>query len=124
MVATGQAHAERILIEAWAERASRATSVAERVRSVAIESDRNDQVESLNDLARAEARRRGWVTGPDVAFRAKGAVVEYAVGDQIVITKNINRRTRPTLANGTRGIVTGLDDDGVNITYWDDARAA
>ena len=119
VVATGQAHAERILIEAWAERASHATSVAERVRSVAIESDRNDQVESLNDLARAEARRRGWVTGPDVAFRAKGAVVQYAVGDQIVITKNINRRTRPTLANGTRGVVTGLDDDGVSITYWD-----
>ena len=119
VVATGQVHAERILIEAWAERASRATSVAERVRSVAIESDRNDQVESLNDLARAEARRRGWVTGPDVAFRAKGAVVEYAVGDQIIITKNINRRTRPTLANGTRGIVSGLDNDGVSITYWD-----
>jgi ATP-dependent exoDNAse (exonuclease V) alpha subunit len=120
VVATGQAHAERILVEAWAKRASRATSVAERVRSVAIESDRNDQVDSLNSLARTAARTRGWVTGPDVAFGAKGVSIDYAIGDQIVITKNINRRTRPTLANGTRGIVTGLDVDGVNIVYWND----
>ena len=59
VVATGQAHAERILIEAWAERACRTATVAERVRSVAIESDRNDQVNSLNVLARAEARSTG-----------------------------------------------------------------
>jgi conjugative relaxase-like TrwC/TraI family protein len=120
VVAVGQAHAERILVEAWAERASRASTVADRIRSVAIESDRNDQVDSLNSLARTAARTRGWVTGPDVAFRAKGVSIDYAIGDQIVITKNINRRTRPTLANGTRGIVTGVDADGVNIAYWND----
>jgi len=119
VVATGQAHAERILVEAWAERAARATTAADRVQSVAIESDRNAQVESLNALARAEARTRGWVVGPDVTFSARGHSIDYAIGDQIVITRNINRRTRPTLANGTRGVVAGFDSDGVSITYWD-----
>ncbi len=120
VVATGQAHAERILVEAWAERAARATTAAQRVRSVAIESDRNDQVDSLNAHARAEARTRGWITGPDTTLTANGKAGDYAVGDQSVITRNINRRARPTLANGTRGHITGLGADGVDITYWDD----
>lgn len=121
VVATGQAHAERILVQEWAERAARAEAVAERVRSVAIESDRNDQVDVLNAKARDEARARGWLTGPDRAYTVKASSIRYAVGDHILITKNINRRTRPTLANGTRGLVTALDADGIDIVHWDDA---
>ena len=114
VVATGQAHAERILVE----RVGRTRRPAPprwsiELRSVAIESDRNDQVDSLNALARAGGPP-AWAGSPGRTspLTANGTSVGYAVGDQIVITKNINRRTRPTLANGTRGVVTAVDSDG------------
>ena len=93
---------------------------AERIGTVALESDRNEQVDILNHHAtpEAEARRRGWVTGPDESCSHRGRTVTYAVGDQILITKNINRRNAPTLANGTRGVVTAVHHDRVELTYW------
>lgn len=118
VVVSSQAEAERVLVRAWSERAARASSPAERVATVALESDRNDQVDILNHHARAEARRRGWVTGPDASFTHGGRTASYAVGDQILVTKNINRGNAPPLSNGTRGIVTAVHPDRIELTHW------
>ena len=119
VVVTSQTEAERVLVTAWAERAAIATDSLERLHATGLESDRNDQVEVLNVLARAEARRRGWVTGEDVTFRDKGRTRTMAVGDQLVITKNISRQQGSALANGTRGVVTDAGAAGVQIAYLD-----
>jgi len=121
VVAASQTHAQQILIAAWAERAAQAGSPRERVLSTGLESDRNDQVDILNTLARHEARQRGWITGADHPYTANGRTVSYGEGDHILVTANIHRRTRPSLANGTRALVTSVRDDGIGITYWDDA---
>lgn len=118
IVVNSQTEAERVLVTAWAERAARASTPAERLATVALESDRNDQVDVLNHHARGEARRRGWVTGPDQVYAQRGREVTFAVGDQIIVTRNINRRNAPTLANGTRGIVTAVHDDRVELIHW------
>ena len=120
VVATSQTHAELILISAWAERAAQAPSKRDRVLGTGLESDRNDQVDILNTLARREARQRGWITGLDQTYTAKGRTVAYAEGDQILITTNIHRKARPSLANGTRALVTAVRDEGVDISYWDE----
>jgi conjugative relaxase-like TrwC/TraI family protein len=118
VVVSSQTEAERVLVHAWADRAARATTTAERITTVAIESDRNDQVDILNHHARTEARQRGWVTGPDTTYNARGRSATFAEGDQILITKNINRRNAPALANGTRGVVTAVHADRVELTHW------
>ena len=91
VVATSQTHAEQILISAWAERAEQAPTPRDRVLGTGLESDRNDQVDILNTLARQEARQRGWITGTDHPYTAKGTTVAYADGDHILITTNIHR---------------------------------
>jgi conjugative relaxase-like TrwC/TraI family protein len=120
IVATSQTHAEKILIDAWAERAAAAPTVRERILGTGVESARNDQVDILNALARTKARERGWLTGTDHRYTVNGRSITYAEGDQILITTNIHRRTRPVLANGTRAQVTSATDDGLDITYWDE----
>ena len=119
VVVASQTEAERVLIEAWAERAAGCTEPLERLHATGLESDRNDQVEILNTLARTEARNRGWITGDDVTFTDRGRTRSIAVGDQIVITKNITRTQEGSLVNGTRAVVTVADNTGVVIAYLD-----
>jgi conjugative relaxase-like TrwC/TraI family protein len=118
VVVSSQTEAEQALVHAWADRAARAHTPAERVTSVAIESDRNDQVDLLNHHARAEARLQGWITGPDATFTHRGRSVTFAVGDQILVTKNINRRNSPALANGTRGVIAAVHSDRLELVHW------
>lgn len=118
VVVNSQTEAEHVLVAAWAERAARATTPAERITTVALESDRNDQVDILNHHARTEARRRGWVTGSDREYNSGSRAAAFAVGDQILITKNINRRNAEPLANGTRGMVTAVYPDRVELVHW------
>jgi len=119
VVVASQTEAERVLIAAWAERAADCPEPLERLHATGLESDRNDQVDILNTLARVEARNRGWITGNDVTFRDRGRTRSIAIGDQIVITKNIARGQDRSLANGTRAVVTTVDDKGVVIAYRD-----
>jgi ATP-dependent exoDNAse (exonuclease V) alpha subunit len=118
VVVNSQTEAERVLVESWADRAARATTMAERITMVAIESDRNDQVDILNHRARTEARQRGWITGSDALYTYRGRSVSFAEGDQLLVIKNINRRNAPALANGTRGVVTAVQADRVELVHW------
>jgi conjugative relaxase-like TrwC/TraI family protein len=122
VVVASQTEAERVLINAWAERAARCPEPLDRLHATGLESDRNDQVDILNCLARSEAKSRGWITGDGVTFRDRGRTREIAIGDQIVITKNITRGQDRSLANGTRAVVTAVDDIGVDIAYRDGDR--
>lgn len=119
VVATSQTEAEHLLVAAWAERAAQAATAAERISATALESDRNDQVDILNALARREARGRGWLSGPDTTYTAGGKRVDYACGDHLMVTRNIKREDRTVLANGTRAVVLAVDPDGVDIASWD-----
>ncbi|MDO8731932.1 MAG: AAA family ATPase [Actinomycetota bacterium] len=119
VVVASQTEAERVLISAWAERAEGCPEPLERLHATGLESDRNDQVEILNTLARVEARNRGWITGGDVIFRDRGLTRSIAIGDQIVITKNITRGQNRSLSNGTRAVVASVDDKGIEIAYRD-----
>jgi len=119
IVVGSQTEAERVLVSAWAMRAGSCVTAMERLSSTGLESDRNDQVEILNHLARNEARRRGWITGPDRTFVDRGRQRTLAVGDQIVIIKNIARGAGRSLTNGTRALVTHVDDKGIQLQYAD-----
>lgn len=120
VIVASQAEAERTLVDAWAERAATANDSFERLATCGIESQRNDQVDILNALARTTARENGWLTGPDTRFRIRNEEVNYAVGDQMIITRNIRRRDGTVLANGTRGIVEDTGADGLRIVTQDD----
>lgn len=121
-VVTSQTEAERVLVQAWAERAAAVADPLERLHTTGLDSDRNDQVDILNILARVEARRRGWLTGDNCTFRDRGRTTEVAVGDQLVITKNISRKSETSLTNGTRAIVTAVDEKGVAISFTENGR--
>jgi conjugative relaxase-like TrwC/TraI family protein len=121
IVVASQAEAEHALVQAWATRAATAADPFERLATCGIESQRNDQVDILNALARRIAREQGWVTGPDTSYQTRAGEALYAVGDQVVITRNIRRRDGTTLANGTRGIVAATDPDGLRILTRDEA---
>ena len=79
----------------------------------------------LNAHARAEARVRGWVTGPGLRVElAGGEEREYRVGERVIARQN--RRDLDT-DNGDRGTVTEVDarrgqiavlvDDGRRVRY-------
>ena len=82
---------------AWAARRRRAAPTAgDRLRPTGLESDRNDQVDILNALARIEARDTGWITGDDTTFTHRGTRAVYAAGDQIVITRTSTDPATPS----------------------------
>lgn len=120
LVVASQVEAERALVTAWAERAAQATDPLDRVTTCAIETQRNDQVDILNALARTAARDRGWITGTDTTYSDGGSTVDYATGDQVIITRNIRRPDGSTLANGTRGLVWRTDPDRLVIATRDE----
>lgn len=117
VVTTSQTEAEYVLVQAWADRAAQTPDPLDRLHATGLESDRNDQVDILNILARREARARGWLTGPDVTYRDRGRTRALAVGDQVVITKNLTGRGGTPLLNGTRAVVTALDANTVSIAF-------
>ncbi len=117
VIVASQTEAERVLVNAWAERAAAAAEPLDRLHATGLESDRNDQVDILNHLARLEARKRGWITDDEVTFRDRGRTRAISVGDQIVITKNISRSNDTSLTNGTRAIVTAIHDTGIAISF-------
>lgn len=119
VVAASQTEAEHVLVQAWAERAAQADDPLDRLHATGLESDRNDQVDILNSLARREARARGWLWGEDVTYRDRGRTLSLAVGDQIVVTKNLAPRGHTPLLNGTRAVVTALDEGTVTLAYRD-----
>ncbi len=120
VVVASQTEADHALVHAWATRAASADDPFERLATCGIESQRNDQVNILNALARRIAREQGWLTGPDTRYQTRAGEGTYAVGDQVVITRNIRRRDGSTLANGTRGIVAATEPEGMRILTRDE----
>jgi conjugative relaxase-like TrwC/TraI family protein len=120
VVVASQAEAERTLVDAWATRAAAAGGPFERLTTCGIESQRNDQVDILNALARGVARENGWLTGPDTRYANRRTEASYAVGDQVIITRNIRRRDGSVLANGTRGLVEATEAEGIRIVTQGD----
>jgi conjugative relaxase-like TrwC/TraI family protein len=120
VVVASQAEAERVLVDAWASRAAAAGDPFQRLTTCGIETQRNDQVDILNALARGIARDSGWLTGPDTRYANRRSDATYAVGDQVIITRNIARRDGSVLANGTRGLIDATDADGIRIVTRDD----
>jgi ATP-dependent exoDNAse (exonuclease V) alpha subunit len=122
LVARSEVEKNRLLVESWLRDAGSLATAGERMRQTGLDSDRNDQVDILNGLARHWARQRGWLEGDDVTFRHAGSDRSYAVGDHVQVTKNIKRGgTQRSLSNGTRAIVTSIDQNSLHISYWDDS---
>lgn len=97
---------------AWAADAAQASSPHERLSTAVMLSQTNATVEQLHDAARAEARARGWITGPDVDYRGPNGTRAWAVGDAMLIRKTIyssRNDPQPEIFNGQRAIVTGID---------------
>ena len=119
-VARSEVDKNRLLIESWLQKAAAMPTAADRMRLTGLDADRNDQVDVLNHLARHWARTSGWLTGNDVTFKHAGNERTYAVGDHLQITRNIKRAgDQRDLNNGTRALVTGVGEHGLQLTYWD-----
>ena len=119
-VARSEVDKNRLLIESWLQKAAAMPTAADRMRLTGLDADRNDQVDVLNHLARHWARSSGWLTGDDVIFKHAGTERTYAVGDHLQITRNIKRAgDQRDLNNGTRALVTGVGEHGLELTYWD-----
>jgi hypothetical protein len=70
---------------------------------------RRDEVETLNELARARAVEDGRVHGPALSVRDK----DYQAGDRIVCLTNDRHAG---VRNGTRGVVTSVDPERGTLT--------
>jgi len=70
---------------------------------------RRDEVETLNELARARAVEDGRVHGPALSVRDK----DYQAGDQIVCLTNDRHAG---VRNGTRGVVSSVDPERGTLT--------
>ena len=119
-VARSEVDKNRLLIQSWLAKAEAFDNAGDRMRLTGLDASRNDQVDVLNHLARHWARERGWLTGPDVAYKHAGSERTYAAGDHIEITRNIRRHgAQRDLNNGTRALVTAVTGDAVHLAYWD-----
>ena len=119
VVVASQTEAERVLIDAWAQRATQTSDPFERLAACGIETQRNDQVDILNAHARTIARRNGWIEPDDITYATRARRIAYARGDQCIITKNIRRKDGSVLSNGTRGLVADLGDDWLALVSCD-----
>lgn len=119
VVVASQTEAERVLIDAWADRAGRASDGFDRLAACGIETQRNDQVDVLNALARQVARRNGWISDHEHTYATRKRQITYALGDQLIVTRNIKRNDGTVLANGTRGLIDTLGDDWLTLVSRD-----
>jgi conjugative relaxase-like TrwC/TraI family protein len=104
------ADARRALIRSWAQ-----TSLADPADAVILAHDRRE-VRLLNEMARAELDGAGRLS--DRRLVAEGR--EWAIGDRLLCRRNDYRLD---VRNGTRGVVTGLDEIERALTLWtDDGR--
>ena len=112
---------DRIAVMAanWARDAANVTDPHERLRESVMLSQTNATVAQLHDAARAHARARGWITGPDVEYRGPTGSRSWACGDALLIRKTLYRSRRdpqPEIFNGQRVIVTGIDPSSREMT--------
>ncbi|MEI6623841.1 MAG: hypothetical protein WCP28_18260, partial [Actinomycetes bacterium] len=70
-------------------------------------------VDALGAASRVAARKQGWLVGADVSYRGPGGTrVAFAVGDAFLAKETLHKTrhdSQPTLFNGQRGLVTGID---------------
>ncbi len=109
----------------WATDTAAVSDPHERLSHAVMLSQTNATVELLHDAARAEARARGWITGPDTQYRGPNGIRTWAAGDAVLIRQSIystKHDRQPQIFNGQRAIVTGIDPAtrGMDIE-WKDA---
>ncbi|WP_217913838.1 MobF family relaxase [Miltoncostaea marina] len=103
-------HAREALIRSWV-----ATSLGDPGGALIIAHDRRE-VRRLNEMARARLDAAGRLS--DRRMVADGR--EWAIGDRLICRRN---HYRLDVRNGTRGIVTGLDERAKALVVWtDDGR--
>lgn|GEM_PF-1604817 len=95
----------------WARDAANVDDPHDRLRESVMLSQTNATVSQLHDAARAHARVRGWITGPDVDYRGPAGTRAWACGDALLIRKTLYRTSRDPqqeIFNGQRVIVTNI----------------
>ena len=96
----------------WAKDAGAVSDPHQRLTHAVMLSQTNATVELLHDAARAHARARGWITGPDVEYRGPNGPRTWATGDAVLIRRTIystKKDPQPQIFNGQRAIVTGIN---------------
>jgi conjugative relaxase-like TrwC/TraI family protein len=96
----------------WAKDAGAVSDPHERLTHAVMLSQTNATVELLHDAARAHARARGWISGPDVEYRGPNGPRTWAAGDAVLIRRTIystKKDPQPQIFNGQRAIVTGIN---------------
>lgn len=115
----------RLMAANWAADAAQVSDPHERLGQAVMLSQTNATVELLHDAARAEARARGWITGPDTQYRGRNGTRSWAPGDALLIRQSIystRRDPQPQIFNGQRAIVTSIDPATRDMDIeWKDA---
>lgn len=96
----------------WAKDAGAVSDPHERLGHAVMLSQTNATVELLHEAARAQARARGWISGPDVEYRGPNGARAWAAGDAVLIRRTVystKKDPQPEIFNGQRAIVTGID---------------
>ena len=118
-----------LLLSFWQEQCRDAADGFSRQDTV-LEAARNDQVAVLNQAAARIAEGAGWTRGEPLTIDDGWAERTYRVGEQVIITENLRKRTDETppgtervILNGTRAIVTDIDHARHAITItWQEKK--
>ena len=107
---------------AWAVAGQEVDDPIDRLKTSVMITPTHAVAEQLHAQARAQARARGWVSGPDVEYRGTRGVRTWAVGEPILMRRNDwGKKDEPPVFNGQRGIIRAIGVDRSATVEWVDA---